>query len=282
MALRGWRLVGLASTLVVYVGGILLLSVVSLNSPNQRRTRTGRFGEVNQSQKYYISIEIRVKFKFVQQFDAFRRNEVNMVAKRQPLRWCQPLRYLGQDETIPPRTTTASPTHPAALPFQRLPPDYFRAPIAEPFQDSISEILPRPPDNPSKTTSTNLHFDDDRIKSKSNNHQSNVKNNGEADDSSSGMHGSRVHLWPKSGRNRNQKITTNRDRKQRLKDEAAAAAAVEASQHNLIALASFPGSGNTWLRYLLQQATGIGDYKYKFLINSKNHHFKLLKSFNLI
>lgn len=23
-----------------------------------------------------------------------------------------------------------------------------------------------------------------------------------------------------------------------------------------IALASFPGSGNTWLRYLLQQATG--------------------------
>ncbi len=26
--------------------------------------------------------------------------------------------------------------------------------------------------------------------------------------------------------------------------------------NNLIALASFPGSGNTWLRYLLQQATG--------------------------
>lgn len=25
----------------------------------------------------------------------------------------------------------------------------------------------------------------------------------------------------------------------------------------LIALASFPGSGNTWLRYLLQQATGL-------------------------
>lgn len=26
--------------------------------------------------------------------------------------------------------------------------------------------------------------------------------------------------------------------------------------HGLTALASFPGSGNTWLRYLLQQATG--------------------------
>lgn len=27
--------------------------------------------------------------------------------------------------------------------------------------------------------------------------------------------------------------------------------------NNLVALASFPGSGNTWLRYLLQQATGL-------------------------
>ena len=26
---------------------------------------------------------------------------------------------------------------------------------------------------------------------------------------------------------------------------------------DVVALASFPGSGNTWLRYLLQQATGI-------------------------
>lgn len=28
-------------------------------------------------------------------------------------------------------------------------------------------------------------------------------------------------------------------------------------RHNKTALASFPGSGNTWLRYLLQQVTGI-------------------------
>lgn len=34
---------------------------------------------------------------------------------------------------------------------------------------------------------------------------------------------------------------------------------------NLIALASFPGSGNTWLRYLLQQATG----KHAFFIYCK-------------
>ena len=29
------------------------------------------------------------------------------------------------------------------------------------------------------------------------------------------------------------------------------------SPNSVIALASFPGSGNTWLRYLLQQSTGI-------------------------
>lgn len=34
------------------------------------------------------------------------------------------------------------------------------------------------------------------------------------------------------------------------------------------ALASFPGSGNTWLRYLLQQATGTHIYTYCFIPSS--------------
>lgn len=46
MALRGWRLFGVAGTIFAYVAGILLLSVLSLNNPNQRRGRSGRFGEV--------------------------------------------------------------------------------------------------------------------------------------------------------------------------------------------------------------------------------------------
>lgn len=198
-----------------------------------------------------------------------------MVAKRQPLRWCQTLRYLGQDETIPPRTTTAAPSHHhrAALPFQGLPPEYFRAPIAEPFQESISDFLPKPPEPSSPSlqqhrqhqqdtsrANTNLHVDDG-IKSKLSNHQSNAnypKANTRNNDDNNGMHeSSRVmHSWPKSVRNINQKITTKRYRQQSAKDETAAAEALAASQHNLIALASFPGSGNTWLRYLLQQATG--------------------------
>lgn len=49
-------------------------------------------------------------------------------------------------------------------------------------------------------------------------------------------------LWPKNTPNQN---------------KFKMAALEEDWPRNLIALASFPGSGNTWLRYLLQQATGI-------------------------
>lgn len=45
----------------------------------------------------------------------------------------------------------------------------------------------------------------------------------------------------------------------------------EIGQKPITALASFPGSGNTWLRYLLQQATGI-------LTGSVYKDFGLLKS----
>lgn len=46
MALRGWRLFGVAGTIFAYVAGILLLSIVSLNNPNPRRVRYGRYAEV--------------------------------------------------------------------------------------------------------------------------------------------------------------------------------------------------------------------------------------------
>ena len=48
----------------------------------------------------------------------------------------------------------------------------------------------------------------------------------------------------------------------------------------IVALASFPGSGNTWLRYLLQQATGILTGKIFILLHqnmSKMVHYWLLK-----
>lgn len=39
---------------------------------------------------------------------------------------------------------------------------------------------------------------------------------------------------------------------------------------NVIALASFPGSGNTWLRYLLQQATGIFPKQFHVISKSRS------------
>lgn len=192
-----------------------------------------------------------------------------MVAKRQPLRWCQTLRYLAQDETMPPRTTTAVPTIQAALPFQGLPREYLRAPpiTTQPFQVSFDvdgETLPKPPDAP-LNHDRHIHIDDryvaraassgDGDQSKFSNEQSNTKH---AKSFHTKTDDGQVHLWPKSARNPNQK-KTKRDRQQRANEEASAAAAA-ASQRNLIALASFPGSGNTWLRYLLQQATGIHNY----------------------
>lgn len=51
-------------------------------------------------------------------------------------------------------------------------------------------------------------------------------------------------IWPKTNNFR-------KNRKNKMEKEKS-----DNQPKNLIALASFPGSGNTWLRYLLQQATG--------------------------
>lgn len=49
MALRGWRLFGVAGTIFAYVAGILLLSIISLNNPHQRRMRSGHYTDVSKS-----------------------------------------------------------------------------------------------------------------------------------------------------------------------------------------------------------------------------------------
>lgn len=45
-------------------------------------------------------------------------------------------------------------------------------------------------------------------------------------------------------------------KEKRLTTTTTTASPKKAAEERLTALASFPGSGNTWLRYLLQQATG--------------------------
>jgi hypothetical protein len=43
MMIRGWKLITLALTIIVYVVGILVLSIVNLQSPSQKRSRNSRF-----------------------------------------------------------------------------------------------------------------------------------------------------------------------------------------------------------------------------------------------
>lgn len=66
-------------------------------------------------------------------------------------------------------------------------------------------------------------------------------------DSNDKVKSSYEKIWPNNkylrNQNNNQKLLQNGKLK-------------EFRGNNLIALASFPGSGNTWLRYLLQQSTG--------------------------
>jgi hypothetical protein len=54
MGLRGWRLIGVAGTLFVYISGILFLSFVSLQTPHDRHPKGKVFGG-DVSPKFFFS-----------------------------------------------------------------------------------------------------------------------------------------------------------------------------------------------------------------------------------
>ena len=47
MALQGWRLCGVTVTIVIYIGGVLFLSMKNVPGSHPKRTRIERFAEVN-------------------------------------------------------------------------------------------------------------------------------------------------------------------------------------------------------------------------------------------
>lgn len=111
MALRGWRLFGVAGTIFAYVAGILLLSVISLNSPNQRRVCIFDYlffffsmahDILTGVSQCYISKLIHFNF---QSYEVFKHKELGIINRRPPLQWCQELRYLTDPEK-PIATTT--------------------------------------------------------------------------------------------------------------------------------------------------------------------------------
>lgn len=146
-----------------------------------------------------------------------------MIGKRQPLQWCQPLRYLDGD--IKDITTK----QPKLL--QTFPGHYVRIP--KKYTNNRNDDLP----NKHQTGAVIEPMFDDGFKEKDT--ESKSKSNEK-------MKFSYEKIWP------NNKYLRNQNNQKLLQNGKLK----EFRGNNLIALASFPGSGNTWLRYLLQQATG--------------------------
>ncbi|KAL1381159.1 hypothetical protein pipiens_013667, partial [Culex pipiens pipiens] len=85
MALRGWRLFGLAGTILVYIGGILFLSFVSLQSPNQQKR--------NHARGYGAGGGGGGGPGTGGEFETLRNRDLGLLGKKPPLQWCTELRY---------------------------------------------------------------------------------------------------------------------------------------------------------------------------------------------
>ncbi|XP_052866305.1 WSCD family member AGAP003962 [Anopheles cruzii] len=220
MALRGWRLFGVAGTILVYVGGILFLSFVSLQGPQQKRGLHGPRG--------------------YGEFETIRNRDLGLMGKKPPLQWCTELHYLGAP-TRQPRTPTKL--------LQTFPGHFVKKFNVYSYHNnqnlhsaSAAAVAPEP----ERATDGGA-----------------IRNDGIAGSSSRSV-------WPKSDQ-LNGKLVHNGDSVRRDSDARWARERSGPAGTGLTALVSFPGSGNTWLRYLLQQATGL-------LTGSVYKDYGLLKS----
>ncbi|XP_053680287.1 WSCD family member AGAP003962 [Anopheles nili] len=206
MALRGWRLFGVAGTILVYVGGILFLSFVSLQGPQQKRGVHGPRG--------------------YGEFETLRNRDLGLMGKKPPLQWCTELHYLDAPVRVP-----------------RKPPK-----LLQTFPGHFVK----------KFSVYNYHAG-------SNNQNLHSAPAGPADGSDGANPASSSHPGrPPSGEPSSDKLADSDSVSRRKAKE-------RHGTPELTALVSFPGSGNTWLRYLLQQATGI-------LTGSVYKDYGLLKS----
>ncbi|XP_063695532.1 WSCD family member AAEL009094 [Culicoides brevitarsis] len=221
MALRGWRLFGVAGTIFIYVTGILLLSLMSIQHPEQRRLR-----------------------RTYQESDPLKTHELGIINRKPPLQWCTKLRFLDNDgdgdRTIQQQKR-----------FQTFPGHYVKKRIA-PNPHNRNYVISHPDHEnnshgaPDAKTSDLKRFDDSYKSAEQQDEHENAIDNE--------IYKFQTEPWP-SGAKYDKKLYN------RYKNDA----------NGLTALVSFPGSGNTWLRYLLQQSTGI-------LTGSVYKDYGLLKS----
>uniref|UniRef100_A0A182XXM5 Sulfotransferase domain-containing protein n=2 Tax=Anopheles stephensi TaxID=30069 RepID=A0A182XXM5_ANOST len=238
MALRGWRLFGVAGTILVYVGGILFLSFVSLQGPQQKRGVHGPRG--------------------YGEFETIRNRDMGLMGKKPPLQWCTELHYL--DAPI------RAPRKPPKL-LQTFPGHFVKKFNVYSYHGGIGGSS-----SSRNSNNQNLHSAPG---------QAAAVQTGQANDgtlagpsvaaSGAGSPGSSSHPVRPNSDTASGKLGDNGDSVRNGGGVAPWRTKGAHSKPELTALVSFPGSGNTWLRYLLQQATGI-------LTGSVYKDYGLLKS----
>lgn len=201
--MRGWKFLGLSATIMIYVLGILVLSIVNLQTPrNEKRARNSRYVTEVSICNPLITQTMLQKRPFANFQTDFRHNsEANNLLRKMPLQlqWCSELHFIGQKSS--------------------------------PFKLKVMPIETFPGHRVQRKNFVML----------------------EPSDGSDQQNNDKLGL-----------VSTTRSDNNEFRDS-------HVGGKPITALASFPGSGNTWLRYLLQQATGI-------LTGSVYKDYGLLKS----
>ncbi|XP_035774553.1 WSCD family member AGAP003962 [Anopheles albimanus] len=252
MALRGWRLFGVAGTILVYVGGILFLSFVSLQGPQQKRGIHGPRG--------------------YGEFETIRNRDMGLMGKKPPLQWCTELHYLGTPTRLPRTPPKVLQTFPGHFVKKFSVYSYhhnnnnqnLHSPAA-----AAAAAVEAPPeaDTPARQP--------DRTGSSRSDNDASERVPGPVrggDTVASSIAGSSSRsVWPNSDQLSSGKLVDSNSVSRTGDGRWPSRRERNPKSPGLAALVSFPGSGNTWLRYLLQQATGI-------LTGSVYKDYGLLKS----
>ncbi|KAH8419860.1 hypothetical protein KR009_003291 [Drosophila setifemur] len=75
MALQGWRFFGVSATIIIYIGGVLFLSMNNIPGSHPKRPRIERFAE----------------------FPSFHSPRFPMPSRKMTIRWCRDLKYINRD-----------------------------------------------------------------------------------------------------------------------------------------------------------------------------------------
>ncbi|XP_031639557.1 uncharacterized protein LOC116351575, partial [Contarinia nasturtii] len=170
----------------------------------------------------------------LQSHEVFKHRELGILSRRPPLKWCRELRYLTDPEKPSFILQSSTPK-----PYGSFADNFMKK--YEKFLRKESTSITKANASYRKLNKNILTDNSQRIHSDITFHSQTLENGAREIKNENDEHIYYENLWPKINNLRTKGVRT-----------------VKSSENgHLTALASFPGSGNTWLRYLLQQATGI-------------------------